>query len=364
MALGMGQEVVSRGISACSHGGIYSVDHRLVRVDCSSSINPLGTPRRAIRAIRDGAGAIAPRYPDPECTELRKSLARYLQVDIDTIAVGNGAVEIIYWFARAFANKRVAIPVPTFCEYELSSQKAGAAITFSPLHEFELDADSVIENAKGADALFLCNPNNPTGTLATREIKKIVESIDSQTKILLDECFIELVDDPDGNSLVDRIGEFENLVILRSLTKSFGLAGLRVGYSVCNPSLARALSANKIPWNVNGLAQAAGIAALVDPDHLPRARMLIKKERGFLRDKVQRMNNYDPFRSDANFFMVRLRDGDSRRFKDAMLKKTGVLVRDCSTFRGMDAQHVRIAVKTRRENLLLIRALETFDRDG
>ncbi len=364
MALGMGQEVVNREMSTCSHGGIYSVDHRLVRVDCSSSINPLGTPRPAIRAIRQGAGAIATRYPDPECTELRKSLARYLKVDPSTIAVGNGAVEIIYWFARAFAKKRVAIPVPTFCEYELSSQKAGAAITYSPLREYELDADSVIEDARGADALYLCNPNNPTGTLGTREIKKIVENVDGQTKILLDECFIELVDEPDRNSLVDRIGEFKNLIILRSLTKSFGLAGLRVGYSVCSPSLAKLLSAEKIPWHVNGLAQAAGIAALADPDHLSKARALIKKERAFLLDKVRRMNNYVPFRSDSNFFMVRLRSGNSSRFRDALLRKTGVLVRDCSTFRGMDAQHVRIAVKTRRENLLVIRALEAFDRDG
>ncbi|MGI0049057.1 MAG: pyridoxal phosphate-dependent aminotransferase, partial [Nitrososphaera sp.] len=208
---------------------------------------------------------------------------------------------------------------------------------------------------------FLCNPNNPTGMLATKEIRKMIENIDSSTKILLDECFIELVDDPDSGSMMGMIEEFNNLVILRSLTKSFGLAGLRVGYSVCNPSLAEKLSANKIPWNVNGLAQAAGVAALVDKTHLPRARAIVKKERKFLRDNIGKLKSFSPLESDANYFLVDLQGRNSAQFRDALLKKTGVLVRDCSTFTGMDFQYVRVAVKARGENLRLIKALEGFD---
>jgi len=357
----MGQEVVSKGMNACSHGGVYSVNPRLVKVDCSSSVNPLGTPQKAIAAIQKNAKALAPMYPDPECSELKKSLSHYLRVDQEWISVGSGAIEIIYWFARAFAKSRVVIPAPTFCEYELASQKAGAQVTLVPLHDFELYADEIIERAKGANAVFLCNPNNPTGTLATRQIGKIIESIDSSTKIMLDECFIELVDYPDANSMMGRIKEFDNLVILRSLTKSFGLAGLRVGYSICNPALASKLSADRIPWNVNGLAQAAGVAALTDKRHLPRARAIVRKERKFLHDRIGRLKSFSPSRSDANYFLVNLQGRNSAQFRNALLKKTGVLVRDCSTFTGMGSQHVRVAVKAHRENLRMLKALEGFD---
>ncbi|MCI0564156.1 MAG: histidinol-phosphate aminotransferase family protein, partial [Nitrososphaera sp.] len=225
-----------------------------------------------------------------------------------------------------------------------------------------LDADSIIREASGADALFLCNPNNPTGLLATREIERIVESVNRRTTIMLDECFVELVDKPDKNSMVSRIQEFENLVILRSLTKSFGLAGLRVGYSVSNPGLAVRMSKNRIPWNVNGIAQAAGVAALADTRHLPRTRVLIRKEREVLFDRIGRMKTFSPHRSDANYFMVRLHGRNSTEFRDALLKKRGLLVRDCSTFTGMNSEYVRVAVKNHKENLMLVRALEDFDR--
>lgn len=358
----MGQKVVaSKGMSACSHGGVYSVNPRLVRVDCSSSINPLGTPRKAIAAIQKSAKSLAPMYPDPECRELKKSLSHYLRIDPEWISVGNGAMEIIYWFARVFAKGRVVIPAPTFCEYELASHKAGAEVTFVPLRNFELDADEVIEKARGAGAVFLCNPNNPTGMLATKELRRIIENIDSSTKILLDECFIELVDDTDANSMIGMIEKFDNLVILRSLTKSFGLAGLRVGYSICNPALAEKISINRIPWNVNGLAQAAGVAALADKKYLPRAREIIKKERKFLHDNIGRLKSFKPLKSDANYFLVHLQGRNSMQFRDDLLKKTRVLVRDCSTFTGMGSQYVRVAVKSHRENLQLLKALEGFD---
>lgn len=355
----MGQEIVSKGTSACSHGGVYSVNPNLVKIDCSSSVNPLGTPKKALRAIQQNAAKIAPAYPDPECRELKKSLSRYLHIDQDCISVGNGAIEIIYWFAQAFAKKRVVIPAPTFCEYELASHRAGADVTFASLDNFDLDADSIIEKAEGADAVFLCNPNNPTGMLSTKQVMKVVENVEGM--ILLDECFIELVDDPAANSMIKRISEFGNLVILRSLTKSFGLAGLRVGYSISKPAIAQKLSANKIPWNVNGLAQAAGVAALADDNHLQRARSIIKKERKFLKEKIGKLKSFKPIKSDANYFMVDLQDRDSTKFRDALLKKTGVLVRDCSTFTGMDTHHIRVAVKTHKENTALAKALEAFD---
>lgn len=360
----MGEEVTrSKTMGACSHGGIYSVNPRLVRLDYSSSINPLGTPKKAIAAVKMSANSLVQTYPDPECRELKKSLSRYLGIDSEWFTLGNGAIEIIYWFAHTTTSVRgrVVIPTPTFCEYEVASQKVGAEVTLVPLNNFDLDADKIIEKARGANAVFLCNPNNPTGMLATKQIMKIIENIDSSTKILLDECFIELADNPEANTMIDQISEFDNLVILRSLTKSFGLAGLRVGYSVCNPTLAKRLSTNKIPWNVNSLAQVAGVAALRERRCLSKARALIKKERRFLHDNIEKLESFHPIRSDSNFFLVHLQGRNSTQFRDRLLKKSGVLVRDCSTFTGMGAQYIRIAIKKHSENVLLLKALEAFD---
>jgi threonine-phosphate decarboxylase len=360
----MGEEVTrSKTMGACSHGGIYSVNPRLVRLDYSSSVNPLGTPKKAIAAVKMSANSLVQTYPDPECRELKKSLSRYLGIDSEWFTVGNGAIEIIYWFAHTTTSVRgrVVIPTPTFCEYEVASQKVGAEVTLVPLNNFDLDTDKIIEKSRGADAVFLCNPNNPTGMLATKQIMKIVENIDSSTKILLDECFIELADNPEANTMIDQISEFDNLVILRSLTKSFGLAGLRVGYCVCNPTLAKKLSTNKIPWNVNSLAQVAGVAALRERRCLSKARALIKKERRFLHDNIEKLESFHPIRSDSNFFLVHLQGRNSTQFRDRLLKKSGVLVRDCSTFTGMGAQYIRIAIKKHSENILLLKALEAFD---
>jgi threonine-phosphate decarboxylase len=352
--------------NACSHGGVHSVNPNLVKIDFSSNVNPLGISKKVIHSLQKNAGLISSTYPDTECKDLRKKLCDYLGKDLDPewITVGNGATEIIHNFARTFVRNKVVIPAPTFCEYELASKRVGANILFAPLKDLTLDTKDIIEKAKNSDAVFLCNPNNPTGLLSTKSIKKIIERIDSSTKILIDECFIELVDDDNAQyDIIDKIKEFDNLVILRSLTKSFGLAGLRVGYSICNPRLTRQLSANKIPWNVNGMAQIAGIVALQDLMHVRKAKEIIKKERRCMHgDITRKTNSFIPCKSDVNYFLIHVKE-NSVRIRDSILIKSGILVRDCSTFTGMEkAEYIRVAVKTHKENLLLIEALESIDR--
>jgi threonine-phosphate decarboxylase len=357
--------------NTCAHGGIYSVNPNLVKIDYSSNINPLGTPKEVIRTIQKGIKSLAAVYPDPECKELKNHLSHHLRINPEWISVGNGAVEIIYWFVQTFVkNKKqveaavVVIPAPTFCEYELASYKAGANVISVPLinNNFELDADTIIKEAKGADAIFLCNPNNPTGVLSTKQIIEIIEKTEESTKIMLDECFIELVDNSRANTLLPKINEFSNLIILRSLTKSFGLAGLRIGYSICNPTLAKKIASNKVPWNVNGLAQTAAIAALQNASkYLAATRTFIKKERKFMHDSISKLKLFTVHKSDTNYFMIDLHNRDSTYFRDTLLNKTGILVRDCRTFTGMDTHHIRVAIKTHRENEQLLKALKMFD---
>ena len=353
--------------TSCYHGGIYSVNPKLVKVDFSSSINPLGIPDRVLASIRRNLCRISSLYPDPECLELKKGILNYLDNDLslDCICVGNGATEIIHDFARAFVHSKTLIPVPTFCEYEVASYRTGADIMLVPLKNKKLDPELIIEKAKEKehDAIFFCNPNNPTGLLCTKEIKKVIEQLGSSTKILVDESFIEFIDgDRKAHSLIDKVKEFDNLVVLRSFTKSFALAGLRVGYSVSNPKLAKQMSANRIFWNVNGVAQLAAIVALKDMTHIANARAIIKKERSFMHSYInKKFQNFIACRSDVNYFLIRLKNKDSTHVRDLMLVRSGVLIRDCSTFSGMGHEYVRVAVKTHKENLLLLDALRSFD---
>jgi threonine-phosphate decarboxylase len=350
--------------SACFHGGIYSVDPSLVKIDFSSNVNPLGVSKNVLRSIKKDLGSLSSSYPDPECNDLKKSLSDYLNIHRECINVGNGATEIIHNFARMFARKKVIIPSPSFCEYELASRRMGASIFLVPLQNLNLDADQIIEKAKGSDAIFLCNPNNPTGLLYRTLLKKIIERIDNSTKILVDECFIELVNESDRHTMIRNIDEFDNLIILRSLTKSFGLAGLRLGYSVSNSKLAKQLAAGQISWNVNGIAQRAGSVALMDLEHLTKARAVVKEERDFMYNNVRKKTRcFVPSKSDANYFLIRLTDNkySSTEMRDSLLTQSGVLVRDCSTFSRMGSNYIRVAIKNHGENLMLLNALESIE---
>lgn len=349
---------------ACFHGGVYSVDPSLVKIDFSSNVNPLGVSKTVLSSIKKDLGSLSSSYPDPECNDLKKSLSDYLNIHCECINVGNGATEIIHNFARLFARKKVIIPSPSFCEYELASRRMGASIFLVPLQNLKLDADQIVEKAKGSDAIFLCNPNNPTGLLYRKSLKTIIERVDNSTKILLDECFIELVNASDRHTMIRNIGEFDNLIILRSLTKSFGLAGLRLGYSVSNSKLAEKLAAARISWNVNGIAQRAGIVALTDLEHLAKARTIVKEERDFMYVNIRKKTQcFVPSKSDANYFLIRLTNNkySSTEIRDSLLTQSGVLVRDCSTFSRMGSNYIRVAIKNHEENLILLNALESVE---
>jgi threonine-phosphate decarboxylase len=351
--------------TSCFHGGKYSVNPKLVRVDFSSNVNPLGISKKVLTSMHRHLASISSLYPDPECLELKKNILNYLdrELSLDCICVGNGATEIIHNFARCFVRKNALIPAPTFCEYEVASNRAGADVTLVPLKDMRLDADSLVEKSKKKDALFLCNPNNPTGLLGTSEIKKVIEHLDDTTKILIDESFIELVDENNNAySFIDKVMEYDNLIVLRSFTKSFALAGLRIGYCVSNPKLAKKIAAKHISWNVNGVAQLAAIVALKDVNRLAEARKLVRKERAFMYYYINgNLESFAACPSDANYFLIHLKNGDSRKVRDHLLETRGVLVRDCSSFNGMGSTYIRVAIKTHDENMLLLNALQSLE---
>jgi len=341
------------------HGGPYSIDRQNPKIiDYSSNVNPLGYPKSLGNLGKNWMSKI-PVYPDHESTRLRKQLARYLGASPENLVAGNGATEIIYNFCRVVLEKNtpVLIPVPTFGEYEAASRLCTSRLKFFKTMNLGKDLTAFVKKIPNRGVVFICNPNNPTGSLTSKDsVLEITKSAKAKnTLVFVDECFIELTQSP-HQSVIDKIQRHENLFVLRSLTKSFGLAGLRVGYGVGNRKLVSILAKIKIPWNINGVAQEAAYIALSDRSFLGKTRRLIKTESTFLRDSISRLDGFSCLDTSANFILIKTKK-DSGMLQKRLVKKN-ILIRDCSTFRGLGKNYIRIAVRTRKENMKLIKALE------
>ena len=346
-------------------------------LDFSSSVSPLGPPPAAAAAMAAAAaGRAGSEYPDPESSRLRAALASYVGAgSASNVSVGCGATEIIYNFCRAFAPRRsrVLVQAPTFGEYEAAARLGGAVPLLFPSMDLGLDAPRFAEAIPRGGCAFVCTPNNPTGgALRRRQVLEMASAAaDASAMLLVDECFAELADcagrAPAGRpctaeSAAGPAVRRPNLVVLRSLTKSFGLAGARVGYAVGAARTVRILSRIKVPWTVSGPAQAGALEALRHPAHVERARRLVSRERARL---VREIGGIDGFacvgRPQANFVLVRTRRPSA--LVRSALEARGILVRDCSSFRGLgrgsgrSAHHVRVAVRTAGENKRLVDAM-------
>ena len=207
--------------------------------------------------------------------------------------------------------------------------------------------------------VFICNPNNPTGVLIQKSemVKIIAAAKKKSTTVFVDETFIELVPGHD-ESIIKQIKNFENLFILRSLTKSFGLAGIRIGYGVGSPQIIDLLQKIKIPWNVSNMAQLAANAAICYHPFLDKTCKLIKKEKNFISSNLAKSKKFVCYNSTTNFLLVKTKIKSKLLQKKLLRKK--ILIRDCSTFRGLNQDYIRIAVKTRKENIKLLKALEVI----
>jgi threonine-phosphate decarboxylase len=359
-----------KNLKPCVHGGevldaaAKSGLKREEILDFSSSVNPLGPSRKALEAAQRGFMEI-PAYPDTNSTRLRQAVASHFSgITENNVVVGNGSTELMYLFAEAFLRKgEVAlIPAPTFGEYESAVRKTGASAKFVKLDaNFNVDKEAFFREMFGAKIVFLCNPNNPTSILIPNQtLTDIVEkAMDQDTLVFLDEDFLEFVENEKTLSLIGKIRRYPNLFILRSFTKIFGLTGLRVGYGIASEEIIGVLSCAKIPWNVNCLAQVAAVAALKDDEHLRLTRELIKKEKALLLAELEKFSGFKVHPADANFFFIDIRNsGLTARELASKLLEQGILIRDCTSFRGLDGYFIRVAVKTHSENERLIEALK------
>jgi len=356
-------------LKPCVHGGdiLDAAEKSGLRrgeiLDFSSNVNPLGPSEKALEAAKKSFKEI-PAYPDSNCFKLRQAIASHFTgISKNNVVIGNGSTELIYLFAEAFLKKgEVAlIPAPTFGEYESAVRKTGETAKFVQVDEnFNVDANAYISEMAAAKIVFLCNPNNPTSILIpNKTLTRIVErALEQNSLVFLDEDFLEFVENEKALSLISNIKRYPNLFILRSFTKIYGLTGLRVGYGIGNEEIINALSCAKIPWNVNCLAQAAAVAALKDEDHLKVTRELIKKEKTCLLTDLRKFRSFKVYPADANFFFIDIRKSGLTATELAnKLLQQGILIRDCTSFRGLDQYYIRVAIKTRYENERLIEVL-------
>ena len=344
-----------------SHGGKYGTKNPNPQViDFSSNVNPLGCHPGVKRYLKKQLDLIS-EYPDPSSSDLRANLAWFTGVRKKQIVVGNGATEIIYNFCKTFLNKKtpILIPIPTFSEYEVSAKLCECKISFFKTMNLSKNLQKFIMKIPRNGCIFICNPNNPTGVLIKKkEMLKIISAAKKKSSLVfIDETFIELV--PESNeSLIKYIKNYENLFILRSLTKSFGLAGIRIGYGVSNSQIIDPLQKIKIPWNVSYMAQRAASAAICYHPFLEKTCKLIKKEKDFISSNLAKSKKFTCCDSSTNFILVKTKI--KSRLLQKKLQRKKILIRDCSTFRGLNQNYIRIAVKTRKENIKLVKALEAI----
>jgi len=351
------------------HGGdIYAASRKLgiaadKVIDFSASINPLGIPKSVHAEIISHLGYLR-HYPDPSATDLSREIAQSIGVDQESILCGNGSTELIYLVVKALQPKRVLIPAPTFSEYERaciinspfkkSNSKYSSIDHFdlSETNEYRTDLHKFIRAMAGHDLAFICNPNNPTGGLINKsQLLSIAEAArKTSCYLVVDEAFIDFIP---HESIVTKVKNNPYLIVLRSLTKFYALSGLRIGYAVIHPKLSDPIKRIKEPWTVNTLAQLAGVAALKDAAYATKTFRILVEEKTHLETGFKRMGiKYYP--SDINFYLLRL---DNAPAIVSNLMSKGILVRDCSNFRGLNNSHVRIAVRSRRENGRLLREL-------
>lgn len=342
----------------------YGVDPSEI-LDFSANINPTPLPVETedylLKSLKE-----VDRYPDREYRRLRGALSRYSGVNQGNIMVGNGATELLYLTARALKVSRVLLPVPSFAEYERALTCVQADITYFPLKEeegFSLNIDRLMkELSRGYDLIILCNPNNPTGQLIQwDDMMKILEKCQRQeTVLLLDETFIEFTPQPQER-LFQEISPYPNVILIRALTKFFGIPGLRLGYCLANSLLLEKLWAQKEPWTVNIAASMVGAFLLENGDFIQRSREWIKEERPFMTAKLQEIPGFRVYQSCANFILLKLlQEGWTSSWLKERLEERRILIRDASSFPGLDSSFIRIAIKDRENNLKLLQVLESL----
>lgn len=324
-------------------------------LDFSASINPLGLPKSAAAAIRK-AIRLLPHYPEPFAESLASCIGRHYGVSADSVICGNGSTELIYLIPRVLKPKKVLITAPTFSEYEKACKSNQPSAVSCQLlkaeNNFDINADAFIGYMKGCDLAFLCNPNNPTGRLLKKkDVLKIADAArELGCYLVVDEAFMDFCPD---ETVMKYVSRNPYLIVLRSMTKFYALAGLRIGFGVFPLNVAQKMKIQKEPWTVNCLADAVGRTVLDDTDYQTKSLDMMRREKQYLATGLTRLG-IKYIQSSANYYLIEMKN--AQKVIHALSKK-GVLLRDCSNFDGLGETYLRVAVRSRKENRILLKEL-------
>ena len=351
------------------HGGNLSQEARRLGIpssqllDASASLVPFRPPRILRRALKVAIQSPALRdYPDRGQADLRAAIASWHGLDPEQVLGGNGAAELFTWAARdAAACGLNALPQPGFADYSRALRCWGGATQGVPL-PLEWSACwpqpfPVVESPNRADVIWITNPHNPTGQLWSRA--SLQPLLETHALVICDEAFLPLVPAGEDQSLLPLVARHSNLIVIRSLTKLFAIAGLRLGYAVAAPERLHRWSGWRDPWPVNGLATAAGVAVLNTPWALRRwqgrVQQWVQEEGAWFRSRLQGLAGITAYPSAANYLLIQ---GDQSLLeRRENVARQGVLLRDCRSFAGLGESWLRIGLQDRRGNRRILRSL-------
>lgn len=333
-------------------------------LDFSANINPFGLSPTLKEGIVTSLEQLV-HYPDVHYTRAKETIAQHHQVSKEAVLLANGAVEIFYDVARVLKPNKVLLLQPTFMEYEKAFLQVGSDILYVTLQEpdYSWDFSSLLpqlEQLAVGDLVLICHPNNPTGTLADKAtlLQLATYLKERQILLLLDEAFIDFLPEENDLSFVSHLADFPNVLVVRSLTKFYAIPGLRLGYALSyNASCLSDIEAYRPPWTVNALAEAAIGTIFKDKDYQNKTREWLAEEKIFLYDSLKKMRGITPLKPSVNYVFFKYQgDLDLRE----ALWQSKIFIRSCANYHSLTHQHYRIAVRSRRENEVLIQALTTL----
>jgi L-threonine-O-3-phosphate decarboxylase len=326
-------------------------------LDFSASINPFGPPIDVGELLRREPELLTD-YPDPEAWELRNALAKHHGVDPDWILPGNGAAELLTWMARDFTRHEGAVTLvsPAFADYQraLASFEVPVITQAMRIPSFDLP------DLPGGKGLILNNPHNPSGRHFPR--KQLQSVLADYDLVLVDEAFLDFVpgeQTEENESFIPLVAQYPNLVVLRSLTKFYSLAGIRLGYAIAHPDRLARWKAWRDPWAVNALAQRLGTLVLTQDDFRAKTLAWLQEERAFLSKSIENIKGLTPFPSAVNFLLVHSQFS-IHSMQEKLLKNAHVLIRHCGSFELLGDAYFRISIRNRAHNNQLIDALKAY----
>ncbi len=342
-----------------THGGDvagFQAEYGFAPLDFSANVSPLGLPPGVLKAASD-ALTRSDRYPDPLCRALTAAIAAHEGCPPEDILCGAGAADLIFRAVLAKKPRAALVTAPAFAEYEAALAVTGCPVKRHLLRReegFALTPRFLGDLTADIDLVFLCQPNNPTGRTVdpALALQVLARCREIGALLIMDECFADLLDRPEDFTMKAALGQ-GNLLILKAFTKSYAMAGLRLGYCLCGDrALLAAMARCGQPWAVSAPAQAAGVAALADKDYLARLRALVAEEKPKLIRGLKALG-CTVYGSEANFVFFSAAPG-----LDAALRRRGVLIRPCGNYPGLELTDYRAAVRTGPENQALLAAID------